>query len=119
MELIRQLIKDLIDDNNSLKRIIHSNDNKQLEQDLGHSAKKIRVLDSYKLLLCRLVGNHYVKYRNKREACLWCHFQQKKGGEITLQNPPQSNFWCNECNVPLCCNKNRQTCFKEFHTFKE
>jgi len=69
LKLIRQLIKDSINDNNSLKRTIWSDDQSINEDD--HNIKKIRVLNSYELPLCRRNdNNHYVEYRKKRKACL-------------------------------------------------
>ena len=122
LDLIHDLIKDSVNDDNSFKRVTRSGKDRQANSiDVNENRfKKIWVSSSFELPVCRLVGNnHYVEYRNNRETCLWCQYQQKKIEGSTLQNSPQSNYWCSEYNVSLYCNKSHWTCFKEFHTFVE
>lgn len=71
--------------------------------------------------MIRFSGNdHYAEWRSERLACIWCQWKAKtRQGEINEQNPPQSQIWCSKCNVALCCNKTRSSCFKEYHTHKE
>ena len=35
------------------------------------------------------------------------------------KNPPQSQIYCVKCNIPLCCNKGKGDCFKDYHTRKK
>jgi hypothetical protein len=75
----------------------------------------------YKLPTIRLSGtNHYPEWRANRIACVWCQWEAKNNNQkINEQNPPQSQIYCNKCNVALCCNKSRPLCFEKYHTYIE
>src|SRR3954469_2098743 len=76
----------------------------------------IRVTKNNNLNPIRLTSNkHIPQHRNSCQACRWCHEQAKLGQiETDKQNPPQSNIFCELCNVALCLNKQRN-CFAEYH----
>jgi len=81
---------------------------------------------------------HLPEWRKKRNSCVWCKYLAKKmcnennekneKNEKNVKNvknvkapknPPQSQIYCVKCNIPLCCNKGRGDCFKDYHTRKE
>ena len=79
------------------------------------------VTKSYSLPESRfLPGEHFPEYRETREACVWCRYMARRnmpeGGRAPLA--PQTNLYCEACNMPLCCNKKRRRCFKDFHTLR-
>jgi hypothetical protein len=57
-----------------------------------------------------IIGNHFAEWRMERLSCMLCRYLFLK----SEQKAPVSNFWCKLCNVPLCCNSNRN-CFKNYH----
>ncbi|KAF0389230.1 piggybac transposable element-derived protein 4-like [Gigaspora margarita] len=116
MELVRYLIKDAT--SNPLKRITRREDKNPIEEEEAECSKKYKVSGNFKLPLNRLTGQHFPEYRTKRSACLWCRYMRKKNNLPYLQNPPQSNIYCSECGVALCCNNQRSSCFKDFHTIE-
>lgn len=61
-------------------------------------------------------GIHYPEWRATRATCQWCSWRSlKKQIFMDHKNPCQSQFWCIECDVPLCLNKTR-SCFKDYHS---
>jgi hypothetical protein len=67
-----------------------------------------------------LPGDHFPEYRPVRQACAWCRFKLKHGQtQGNQRNPTQSNLYCRACNLPLCCNKRRPSCFSDFHTLQQ
>ncbi|CAG8793739.1 4890_t:CDS:1, partial [Cetraspora pellucida] len=77
----------------------------------------VYITKNSKLPICRQIPrNHILEWRDKREACIWCCYLEKQERN---KNPPQTNLWCYECDVPLCCNKTRPHCNLEFHTHND
>jgi hypothetical protein len=67
-----------------------------------------------------LPGDHFPEYRSERQACVWCRFKSKLGESVsTWRNPVQTNLYCRACNMPLCCNKHRPSCFSDFHMMRK
>ena len=67
-----------------------------------------------------LPGVHVAEYRPERQACVWCRFRAQHGElRVDRRNPSQTNLYCHACNVPLCCNKHRPTCFLDFHVMQK
>jgi len=62
---------------------------------------------------------HLPEWREERSGCIWCKYLAKKEQKKAAQNPSQSQLYCIKCNVALCCNKNRSSCFKDYHTQAE
>lgn len=95
--------------------------NKESKQTKEYFNEASIVSKYYKLSDIRLVGtNHYPEWRNNRVACVWCRWEAKNNDKnINEKNPPQSQIWCNKCNVALCCNKSRSSCFEKYHTYVE
>ncbi|CAG8726610.1 4929_t:CDS:1, partial [Cetraspora pellucida] len=54
------------------------------------------VTKNFELPLTRLLdGEHIVKWRKKREACVYCRYLSQRGEKvINYDNPPQSQLWC-------------------------
>lgn len=92
--------------------------NESQELQAPSKRKRIIVNKNFELPLTRLLGgDHLVEWRQKREACVYCHYLAQYGKKsISYDNPPQSNLWCAKCNVPLCVSKARPHCFKIFHS---
>lgn len=81
--------------------------------------KRPKVTKHFKLSDSQLEpGNHLVEWRKNREACRWCSWlANQKKFNMDRKSPNRSNLWCVGCNVPLCCNMDRN-CFSEFHNNK-
>ncbi|RHZ58025.1 hypothetical protein Glove_379g16 [Diversispora epigaea] len=62
---------------------------------------------------------HFPEWREERSSCVWCKYLNKKAQKKALRDPSQSQLYCIKCNVALCCNKNRSSCFKDYHTHKD
>ena len=75
------------------------------------------VTKKFELPVLRLLpGNHFPEWREKRAACVYCRYLAKSNSKSSSN---ESQLWCIECNVPLCCSKARPNCFKDFHTKTE
>ncbi|CAG8764067.1 21545_t:CDS:2, partial [Racocetra persica] len=109
-----QLAWDFINDTlNNRQKVVN-------KQHLNKNSASI-VSKYYKLPTIRLSGtNHYPEWRKSRVACVWCRWNAKQNDkDINEKNPPQSQIWCNKCNVALCCNISRPSCFEKYHTYIE
>ncbi|CAG8615282.1 16971_t:CDS:2 [Cetraspora pellucida] len=88
-------------------------------QDLQTSSKGKRIVinKKYELPVTRLLGgDHFVEWREKRMACIYCCYLAQHGAkDINSDNPLQTQLWCTNCEVLLCCSKARPTCFRNFH----
>lgn len=62
---------------------------------------------------------HLPEWREARSSCVWCKYLAKKEQKKSAKDPPQSQLYCIKCNIALCCNKNRSSCFKDYHTQTE
>ena len=82
--------------------------------------KKPLITKSHKPSPTRFTSDsHLPIYQEKRKACAWCRYEGRIGRiEISVKNPPQSNFVCCSCDVALCIN-NRCNCFNNYHTEKD
>jgi hypothetical protein len=65
------------------------------------------------------VGGHFPEWREARAGCIWCKYLTKKAQKKAEKDPPQTQLYCIKCNVALCCNKNRNSCFKDYHTQRD
>jgi len=75
------------------------------------------VTTNFELPLERLSpGDHFPEWREARTSCVWCKYLTKQAQKRAEKDPPQSQLYCIKCNVALCCNKNRSSCFKDYHT---
>jgi len=84
------------------------------------SFKKQYISKNFELSLKRLsLDGHLPKWREVRNSCVWCKYLTKKVQKKTIKNPPQSQLYCIKCNIALCCNKNRSSCFKDYHIQKK
>lgn len=61
-------------------------------------------------------GVHYPEWWATWATCQWCSWRSlKKQIFMDHKNPCQNQFWCIECDAPLCLNKTR-SCFKDYHS---
>lgn len=75
------------------------------------------VTSNFELPLERLSPDgHFPEWREARSSCIWCKYLTKKAQKKAEKDPPQSQLYCIKCNIALCCNKNRSSCFKDYHT---
>ncbi|CAG8447516.1 1251_t:CDS:2 [Scutellospora calospora] len=61
--------------------------------------KRIVINKKYKLPVTRLLGgDHFVEWREKRIACVYCRYLAQQGAKnIDPDNPPQTQLWCTNC----------------------
>src|SRR5215213_743385 len=79
--------------------------------------KQQYVTANFELPLERLTPDgHLPEWREERSSCIWCKYVTKKEQKKAEKYPSQSQLYCIKCNVALCCNKNRSSCFKDYHT---
>lgn len=88
----------------------------QEEERARKRTQKKKVTKHFQLPDSRFApGVHYPEWRAARATCQWCSWRSlKKQIFMDHKNPCQSQFWCIECDVPLCLNKTR-SCFKDYH----
>lgn len=116
-EFRHELVWDLIDLANDTSEIqLRSGSKRELRKETRKSTKRPRVTKNFELSNQRFTpGNHFVEWRKQREACQWCTWLANTNNLImNRKTPHQSQLWCVACNVPLCCNINRN-CFIHFH----
>lgn len=109
--LIWELIRAVHHKNKSLRR--------DMDQEEERSRKREKVTKHFQLPNLRLApGDHYPEWQATRATCQWCSWRSlRKEIVMNHKNPNQSQFWCIECDVPLCLNKTR-SCFKKYHKAK-
>ena len=112
-----ELIWDLIELANDTREVqLRSCSKKETNEEIKKETQWLKVTKNFKLSNKRLApGNHFAEWRKKREACQWCTWlANKKLLDMDHKTLYQSQLWCIACNVPLCCNSNRN-CFVNFH----
>lgn len=117
-EFRRELVWDLVDLANDTEKVQSRAGLKRgTKEEIKNATKRLKVTKNFELSNQRLVpGNHLAEWKEQREACQWCTWlASKKKLDMNRKTPYQSQFWCLTCNVPLCCNNNRN-CFRDFHT---
>ena len=125
IELIWDLIKSGLEEDNSIKKPNTRSQVDKLTQkfkfvEVDPLKKQQYVTTKTELSPVRLiVGNHFPEWREERSSCIWCKYLNKKAQKQASKDPPQSQLYCIECNVALCCNKSRSSCFKDYHIQKE
>ena len=117
-EFRRELVWDLVnlaDDTIGIQ--LRAGSKRGANEEIKKEAKRPKVTKNFELPNQRLVpGNHFAEWRERREACQWCTWlASKKKLDMDRKTPYQSQLWCVLCDVPLCCNSNRN-CFRDFHT---
>jgi len=127
IDLVWGLIKDVMDNDNSISTrsmstttCLYDNEESFFPQTKTKS-KGPYVTKNFELPISRLLpGNHFPEWREKRGECVYCRYLTRNSRESSSSSSsssiPQSQLWCIECNVPLCCSKSHPNCFKDFHT---
>lgn len=116
-EFRHELVWDLIELTNDTKEVRLRNClKKEIREELKKETRP-KVTKNFELSNQRFVpGNHFAEWRERRESCQWCTWlASKKNLDLDRKSPHKSQLWCTMCNVPLCCNINRN-CFVSFHT---
>jgi hypothetical protein len=118
-EFRHELIWDLIELANDTREVqLRNCSNKNSKKvNVKEEIRRPKVTKNFELSNQRLVpGNHLAEWRERRESYQWCTWlASKKNLDLDRKSPYQSQLWCTICNVPLCCNINRN-CFVSFHT---
>ncbi|CAG8456376.1 12241_t:CDS:2 [Dentiscutata heterogama] len=119
--IVWDLISAGMEENNSTKKPNTRSSTEELAKNIDtHTSRTQYVTSKFELPILRLSPEgHLPEWRKDRISCVWCKYLAKKNNKKASQNPSQSQVYCNKCNVPLCCNKDRANCFKDYHTRKE
>jgi hypothetical protein len=111
LQLLWALIEDALKEEMDLGMTTRNNQQTSFASSSSSSRKLPYITVNSQLPNDRLTtGNHFVEWKEERYSCMLCRYLLLKTGQKT----PLSNFWCTSCNVPLCCNSNRN-CFKIYH----
>ena len=119
-EFRHELVWDLVNLANDVSEVqLRNGSIREGKEITNKETKRQKVTKNFELSNKRLLsGNHFVEWRERREACQWCTWlASKKKINMDRKTPYQSQLWCVVCDVPLCCNSNRN-CFVDFHTEK-
>jgi hypothetical protein len=117
-EFRHELVWDLIEIANDTGEVqLRNGLKREIREETKKETKRPKVTKNFELSNQRFIpGNHFTEWRERREACQWCTWlASKKNLNLDRKTPHKSQLWCIMCNVPLCCNSNRN-CFVSFHT---
>ena len=124
LQLVWDLIKSSMEENEPLKPNTRGYVKELTQQfkfiQVDPTKKHQYVTTNFELSPLRLTSDgHFPEWREERSSCVWCKYLNKKAQKKALKDPSQSQLYCIKCNVALCCNKNRSSCFKDYHTHKD
>ena len=124
LQLVWDLIKSSIEEDESSKPNTRGHIEKITQKfkfiQVDPTKKHQYITTNFELSPLRLTSDgHFPEWREERSSCVWCKYLNKKAQQKALKDPLQLQLYCIKCNVALCCNKNRSSCFKDYHIQKD